>query len=60
MAKQLFNVTITREVTYTIYDVVANSPEEAESIAESEDLFGLELEKGDLCHTDVLPSEEDE
>lgn len=58
--KQPFNVTITREVTYTIYDVVANTPEEAETIAEDEDIYGIDLHLGDVCYSDTVPSEEDE
>lgn len=60
MAKQLFNVHVTREVTYTIYDVEANTPEEAESIATQDDPVGLDFQYGDIIYTDTLPSEEDE
>jgi hypothetical protein len=60
MAKQNFNVRITREVSYTIYNVVANTPEEAESIAEQEQPVGLDFQYGDVCYFDTVPSEEDE
>jgi hypothetical protein len=63
MAKQRFNVTITREVTYTVSDVLANTPEEAELIAEEQlptEFDLLPSAFGDTIQVETVPSEDDE
>jgi peroxiredoxin len=58
--KRLYDVEITREVTYTVCGVSANTPEEAESIAEQEDFQGMLLESSDVVSAIAYPSDEED
>ena len=58
--KRPFDVTITREVSYTIYNIEANTPEEAESIAEDEVFDSNDIDFGDIISVDTVPSEDEQ